>query len=463
MASFPAEQPSAAPAFERLYRRHVGEVYRYASAMLRNPADAEDVVQTTFLNAFRAFEQGQRPQRPLSWLMAIAHNVCRQRFRQQSSRPSEVALDDDLAMPAGEEEAIRAEDIRRALSQLGFNQRTALVMRELEGRSYAEVAQRLELSHSAVETLVFRARRALREQLEGMLTCSEAGRAVSRQLDGLLTRQERGALRAHLRSCSDCRALARRMRGQRSAIRALGVLPLPASLAGFSASGSGMVAGVAARAFLLKLAGAAAAMLVAAGAGYETAHTLAPPDARTPSGAKSSNATVMQARTPAAPSSQLAPAAEGSRRPHIATIAHARIPAPRAVTTEASSAAATPVRTRAEHAPPAGGSRHPSSSHGRPAARAMQGGRPQRPSSSHGRPADPPAESPAPVQQGAAHNPPSPAAASCRQSDAGGLVTSTIETAPPGCSSQAASVHQAMETPLQGASVHPTPTSLGSK
>lgn len=265
--------------FERLYRRHVADVYRYASAVLSNPADAEDVTQTTFLNAFRAFERGERPREPLNWLIAIAHNVCRQRFRQAARRPNEVALDYDPADELVSEGGVQAEDIRHALSQLAFNQRAALVMRELEGRSYAEIAAALELSVGAVETLLFRARRALREQLETSLTCSEAERSISRQLDGALERRERGALRAHLRACPDCAALARRLRAQRTTLKSLAVLPLPASLASFSVSGGTVAgAGVAAStggAALLKVALVAAAGIAASGAGYEVAnHTV---------------------------------------------------------------------------------------------------------------------------------------------------------------------------------------------
>ena len=84
--------------FERMYQRHVGDVYRYALAVMRNPADAEDVTQTTFLNAYRAYlEKGNRPDKPQNWLISIAHNVCRQRFRQSARRPTEVSFHDDLA------------------------------------------------------------------------------------------------------------------------------------------------------------------------------------------------------------------------------------------------------------------------------------------------------------------------------------------------------------------------------
>ncbi|HVH51456.1 MAG TPA: RNA polymerase sigma factor, partial [Gaiellaceae bacterium] len=171
--------------FERLYRRHAADVYRYAFGVLRNEADAEDVTQTTFLNAYRALERGEQPRVALNWLISIAHNVCRQRFRAASRRPQEVELDFDVADALVDDAADgpTPEDIRRALGYLAFNQRAALVMRELEGRSYAEIAEVLGLTTAAVETLIFRARRALREQLEGALTCDEAELAISKQLD----------------------------------------------------------------------------------------------------------------------------------------------------------------------------------------------------------------------------------------------------------------------------------------
>ena len=260
-------------AFERLYRRHAGDVYRYSLAVLRNPTDAEDVTQTTFLNAYRAFLRGERPEKPQNWLIAIAHNVCRQRFRQTARRPSEVAFNEDSAeaIPL-ENEGPSAEDLTRALGHLAFNQRSAIVLRELEGRSYAEIAQTLDISVSAVETLLFRARRALREQLEGSLTCREAERAISRQRDGHLPRNERGALRAHLRECRECASFARSQRAQRSAWKGIAAIPLPSSLASFFGGGGGAAltgattAGVGAAAKTAAVLGAAA---LAGGIGYE--------------------------------------------------------------------------------------------------------------------------------------------------------------------------------------------------
>jgi RNA polymerase sigma factor (sigma-70 family) len=165
MATIAPEIPVLArdEAFEQLYRRYVKDVYHYALALLRNPADAEDVTQTTFLNAYRAFQRGEEILKPQNWLIKIAHNVARSRYARISRRVKEVPLEEhveQLAIP--EEEKPNVEGVLRALGRLPFNQRAALVMRELEGRSYTEIADTLGVSVAAVETLIFRARRSLR-------------------------------------------------------------------------------------------------------------------------------------------------------------------------------------------------------------------------------------------------------------------------------------------------------------
>lgn len=233
-------------AFERLYKRHVEDVYRYTFAVLGERADAEDVTQTTFLNAYRAFQRGERPEKAQNWLITIAHNVCRQRFRQEQRRPQEVEFDDAIGGAVEERDGPTVDDFRRAFSQLPPNQRAALVMRELEGRSYAEVAAVLEISVSALETLLFRARRALREQLEGQLRCSEAGFAISKQLDGRLSSEEQRGLRAHLRACPECRSAASRQRAQRRVLKTMLAVPLPQSLTSFFGGAGAGVASTAA-------------------------------------------------------------------------------------------------------------------------------------------------------------------------------------------------------------------------
>src|SRR6266511_534736 len=257
-------------AFERMYRKHASDVYRYALAVVRDSGDAEDITQTTFLNAFRAMQRGERPLKTKSWLLAIAHNVCRQRFRNAARRPQQVAFDEDVAEAIVPEESPSADDLVRALQQLSFNQRSALVMRELEGRSYKEIGEILALPVSAVETLLFRARRALREQIETSITCNEAEEMLSRQLDGQLPRSERGALRAHLRSCDECARFARSQRAQRSAWKALAIVPLPGSLGSlFGGGGTAVATGVAA-----KVAAVGVAAAIVGGGTYEGLHVV---------------------------------------------------------------------------------------------------------------------------------------------------------------------------------------------
>jgi RNA polymerase sigma factor (sigma-70 family) len=267
-----AQRPRVDRSFERLYRKHVHAVYRYSLAILHNQADAEDVTQITFLSAYRAFQRGERPERPHNWLIKIAHNACRQRFRDAQRRPQEVALtvEETVPAPIPDEEVPTADEIRRALGFLSFNQRAALVMRELEGRSYAEIGDMLELSISAVETLLFRARRALREQLEGGLTCEQSERTLAQLGERRLRPDERSQLRAHLRECKDCASLERRRRAQRAALKHLAAAPLPASLSSFlapGAAGGGFALGGAGLG--AKAAAVLAAGLVTVGVGNE--------------------------------------------------------------------------------------------------------------------------------------------------------------------------------------------------
>src|SRR5947209_2904625 len=159
-------------AFEGFYREHVAEVYQYALAVLANSADAEDVTQQTFLNAYRAFQRGEKPRKPHNWLIKIAHNVCRMRWRQSSRRPQEIPLEHVSEPAARDDEQPSLDELLGELARLPFKQRAAIVMREVEDRSYTEIADVLETTVPAVEALLFRARtnlRARRESLAGVL------------------------------------------------------------------------------------------------------------------------------------------------------------------------------------------------------------------------------------------------------------------------------------------------------
>jgi RNA polymerase sigma factor (sigma-70 family) len=290
--------------FDRLYQRHAASVYRYAYAVLGSRADAEDITQQTFLNAYRAIEQGTKPRKAENWLLTIAHNELRRHFRTRQGRPLEVELDDELAQPVPERSDPSIADIVRALQQLPPAQRSALVMREFEGRSYAEVAEIMGVSQSALEALLFRARRSLAEKLEDGLTCAEAERALSLRLDGRLKLRERRRLRAHLRECPLCARFERVQKRQRSQLGGLSVMPIPASLVlvrgesaaaaiglGTAGGSTGAVAGGSAATGIVsglvaKAAAVTAAATVAGGVGYGVAAGPAEPVAKAGPAAK---------------------------------------------------------------------------------------------------------------------------------------------------------------------------------
>jgi RNA polymerase sigma factor (sigma-70 family) len=259
----------ASRVIDDLYRRHGPEVYRYAYAVLGNTADAEDVTQTTFLNAYRALEQGVRPRKPANWLLTIASNAIKQRFRQEQARPRTVELDDRIAGTDIDDDGPSVGELLTALSKIPPQQRQAIVLREFEGRSYAEIAEILAVTTSALETLLFRARRSLAEELEHQLTCTEAQLAVSKSVDGRLGRKERRRLRDHLAECPDCAQFASLQQRHRSALRGLMLIPIPLTFTLFKGLEG---AGTATAATLPAAAGAgAAASGFGAGAGAGTA------------------------------------------------------------------------------------------------------------------------------------------------------------------------------------------------
>lgn len=250
---------AAARAADDLYRRHGSEVYRYAFAVLGNHADAEDVTQTTFLNAYRSLEQGVRPRKPSNWLLVIAGNAIKQRFRQASARPREVALDDRVEDATPDDAGPTVGEVLTALSRIPPHQRQAIVLREFEGRSYREIADILGVTTSALETLLFRARRSLADELENQLTCADAQFAISQAADGRLARKEKRRLRRHVGDCPDCARFARLQQRQRRALRRLTLVPAPVS---FSLEGSANAA-----ALPVLSTGATASVAASAGGG----------------------------------------------------------------------------------------------------------------------------------------------------------------------------------------------------
>ena len=141
-------------------------VYGVCRLVLRDPVEAEDAAQQTFLSAYRGLLAGQEPRDPSAWLGTIARNECRTRMRAQRTEPLTLVTavsGDDTQRDVGRRAEIEA--LCAALAELPQQQRDAIVLREFYGLSYAEVAGALGLSGAAVESLIFRSRKRLQEQL----------------------------------------------------------------------------------------------------------------------------------------------------------------------------------------------------------------------------------------------------------------------------------------------------------
>ena len=142
---------------ERLYREHRATLVRLVERELRDHHDAEDVVQTAFLDAQRALERGTIPGNPRAWLTAIALNAARRlRRRRLNAQPLE-----DYAV----QEASRMSEIRAALTSLPREQRAAVLYRDVLGLSYGETAEQMGTTVNAVTMLLHRGRRRLRQTL----------------------------------------------------------------------------------------------------------------------------------------------------------------------------------------------------------------------------------------------------------------------------------------------------------
>jgi RNA polymerase sigma factor (sigma-70 family) len=151
--------------FESLYRGHRAEVFRAALRAVGNVHDAEDVTQAAFVDAYRAVLRGTQPAAPRAWLLAIAENVRRRRYRSAAARVREEPLDADAAL-AAEDAGEQAGALVDALRELTPEQRDAFLLREIAGLSYDEIAERMGSSVASVQMLLFRARKALRNELE---------------------------------------------------------------------------------------------------------------------------------------------------------------------------------------------------------------------------------------------------------------------------------------------------------
>jgi len=161
---------SGADAAGLLYERYSTQIFGYCLHQLGSREEAEDAVQTTFMNALRGLSRGIVPELESAWLFKIAHNVCLSR-RRSSWRRGKIEAPNNFevlqeVIPGREtigDELIRLQDV---LEEMPENQRRAILLREWQGLTYREISAELGLTQAAVETLIFRARRALAQGLE---------------------------------------------------------------------------------------------------------------------------------------------------------------------------------------------------------------------------------------------------------------------------------------------------------
>ncbi|CAI8896476.1 RNA polymerase sigma-70 factor, ECF subfamily [Methylocaldum szegediense] len=159
-------------AFSQLVRRHTPRMYTIARRLGVMPTETEEIVQEAFLRVWvNAATWSPQKGGFAVWLGRIVVNLCIDRLRRDRYEPWG---DDEPSMPTPDLESMlfrqeQAEQIARAVEELPMRQKTALVLCYYEGFSNAEAAEILEISVSALEALLVRARRTLRERLAPLI------------------------------------------------------------------------------------------------------------------------------------------------------------------------------------------------------------------------------------------------------------------------------------------------------
>ena len=167
--------------FRLLVERHSRSVFRLAFRLTGNEQDAEDVVQETFLRAYKQLQHFESRASFGTWLYRIAANysldLIRSRQRRQEHRPADEETDAMLEIPAAAPGPDRVaysaqveERISSAMAELSEQERTAFVLRHFEGFSIDEIAATLGLGASAAKHSIFRAVQKLRKALEPVVT-----------------------------------------------------------------------------------------------------------------------------------------------------------------------------------------------------------------------------------------------------------------------------------------------------
>ena len=166
-------------ALHDLVDRYTDGLFRLAFSLVGNAPDAEDVVQETFLGAFRRLEGFEGRSSVKTWLTRILLRQAARHHRRRSvrrtvpldvgGRESEPGLDTAGTGPTTAEDVTMRMDVQEALGALSPDHREVVVLREMQGMSYAEIAEVLGVPAGTVESRLFRARRNLKELLKGYM------------------------------------------------------------------------------------------------------------------------------------------------------------------------------------------------------------------------------------------------------------------------------------------------------
>lgn len=157
-------------AFGELVRRHQNAVYAFACRMLGDSQEAEDVAQETFLRLYQTSGRYQPSASLRAYLLKISKNLCIDHFRKK--RPELLDTLPDTASNETPQDllegAITIDLLEKAIDRLPVNQRTAILLRHTEQFSYHRIAEVMDVSIGAVESLLVRARRTLKQQLAAL-------------------------------------------------------------------------------------------------------------------------------------------------------------------------------------------------------------------------------------------------------------------------------------------------------
>lgn len=165
-------------AFGRLFERYELSIYRYAYHMMGDPDEADDIKQDTFVKAYRALPGFRGECAILTWLLKVAGNLCRDRHKMRSRRQEAPLAEIEFDIPASgendgdplrllEREDLRA-SVQRVLQGMPKHRRELMVLRDLEGLSYQQIAEVLNCSVAGVKLRLFRARRNFKERMEAL-------------------------------------------------------------------------------------------------------------------------------------------------------------------------------------------------------------------------------------------------------------------------------------------------------